>query len=132
MRTRPALLALAPSWNALASTWLLLLVALLLHTPHATAQEGPQQQPDLTPDMRGQLSEAAQNPILPPWQRKFMLEVARGTSTTHVAGQSPVPPRTAQPELGTAAGDGAWIGIGTPPSARTAIGPCQRSSGEQG
>src|SRR5262245_16122910 len=105
MRMRSALVALA---------WLLLLAGLLLQTPHATAQEGPpQQQPDLTPDMRGRLYEAAQNPILPSWQRKFMLGVARGTSTAHAAGQLPVPHPTAQPEpeLRTAAVDGAWIEI---------------------
>src|SRR5262245_58552184 len=103
MRMRSALVALA---------WLLLLAGLLLQTPHATAQEGPpQQHPDLTTGKRGCLYEAGEKPSMPPWQRQFMHEVARARSTAHVASQSPVPHRPTQPELGTAAVDGAWIEI---------------------
>jgi len=92
MRTLPI-----PSWPGLLS-----LAGLLLCVSPVTAQESPlSAQPQLTPDVRARLSEAAQNPTLAPWQREFMVGIARG-GQAGVTGDGRVEP-------GCATVDGSWF-----------------------
>jgi hypothetical protein len=83
----------------------------------ARAAAGDPANPLLTPDARGRLSEAARDQRLAPWQREFMLDVARGRAVSSAAGGLPAPQGAAQWPAGAAAQDGAWIAI-PPPAAR--------------
>ena len=96
----------------------LLLSAFLLHAPLAAAQEPPLPPPSqLTPDVRSRLAEAAQDSTLEPWQRDFMLGVARGNVEGGAAAPSPALSGPPAP-VGIAADDGAWT-VFPPPSARS-------------
>src|SRR5262249_30665628 len=98
--------------------WSLLLARLLWPIPHAAAQEGsPQRQPDLTSDTRGRLSEAAENPTIAPWQREFMMAMARNGSVG-VAGGGGAAANLAAALAHFTSSDGSWEQIPPPPSAR--------------
>jgi hypothetical protein len=93
----------------------LLLSAFLLSASLATAQETPLPPPShLSTDARSQLAEAAQDSRLEPWQREFMLGVARGNvegaAAPALSGRSSAP-------VEIATDDGAWTAF-SPPSAR--------------
>ncbi|HZM27053.1 MAG TPA: kelch repeat-containing protein, partial [Gemmatimonadales bacterium] len=86
--------------------------------PLATSQEPPfPAQSHLTSDVRSRLAKAASDSTLEPWQRDFMLEVAR-----HGAEGTATQPSPALPSVGDeiAANDGSWIPIITPPAGRYA------------
>ncbi len=97
-------------------THFLLLSAYLLQPPLAAAQE-PQlpSQSQLTPDVRSRLTEAARDAKLEPWQREFMLGVARGNVEGGTAAT--VPGLFDLPPTGIASIDGDWTGL-NPPSGR--------------
>jgi hypothetical protein len=97
----------------------LLLAGLIMHAPLAAGQESlrlPQSQ--LTPDVRSRVAEAARDSALAPWQREFMLGVARGEPESTATQPSPVLPGLAQPSVGIAADDGTWIAL-PPPTQRS-------------
>ena len=75
-------------------------------------------QPNLTLGERSRLAEGARDSALAPWQREFMLGMARG----EFDGEAPHDPPAFRAGLprpdGTAADDGAWLAI-PPPAART-------------
>jgi predicted small integral membrane protein len=84
-----------------------------MQTSVAAGQEPPHQsQPQLSPDVRGRIAEAAGDPTLAPWQRQVMLEVARGSTGAQASDKSATLPSAAKPPAGIAADDGSWIEIG--------------------
>ena len=96
----------------------LLLSAFLSHAPLATAQGQQLPSPSqLTPDARSRLTEAARDSTLEPWQRDFMLGVARGNVERAAAAPSPAFSGRSSAPVGIAADDGAWTAF-PPPSAR--------------
>ena len=97
----------------------LLLSAFLLHAPLAAAQEPPLPPPSqLTLEVRSRLAEAAQDSTVEPWQRDFMLGVARGNVEGSAAATAPALPGLAPPPAGIAANDGTWA-TNPPPSGRS-------------
>ena len=103
------------SWS---TPWplLLLLAALSWHAPSVAGE------PSLTPDMRGHLAEAAQNTKLAPWQRQFMLEVARGNADARTAGPLPAFHGASRAPVGVGSGDGVWLGFDQPSARRLHTG----------
>ncbi len=101
---------------------LLLQFALLMQASFAASQELPSSpQPQLTAVTRSRLTEAAADWSLEPWQREFMLEMARGEPERVAAAPSPALPSVALRTTGTAANDGGWSALapsGSPPSTR--------------
>ena len=97
-----------------------LLISVFLTQPSLAAGPEPPHSPqaDLNPEVRSQLAEAAQDSTLEPWQREFMLGVARGNVEGSAAATVPALPGLAPQPAGTAADDGGWAALG-PPSGRT-------------
>ena len=71
-----------------------------------------------SPEFRARIEAAAADSSIQPWQREFMLEVARGRPTDAATQPSPTLPGLALPSAaGIAADDGAWT-LALPPSAQ--------------
>jgi len=100
-------------------THILLFSAFLMLAAFAAAQGPPASpRPPLTSEARSRLTEAAQDAKLEPWQREFMLGVARGNVEGGAAATSPTPLAFTPPLAGVASSvDGDWTGL-TPPAAR--------------
>ena len=95
---------------------LLLLLSLAVSTA-ALGQPVAPGAPELAPETRERLTQAAADTLLPPWQRDYMLGLARTGATT--ASGSPAVDRAAQPALASGAADGAWGAAAIRPSARS-------------
>ncbi len=97
-----------------------LLISVFLAQPSLAAGPEPPLSPqaDLNPEARSRLAESAQDSTLEPWQRDFMLGVARGRVEGGAATPSPRLPGLALPPAGIAANDGTWA-TNPPPSGRS-------------
>jgi hypothetical protein len=101
-------------------SFFLLLTGLLLQAPIAAGQEPPLPPPShLTPDLRSRMAEAARDSTLAPWQREFMLGVARNGVDGTATQPSPALPSVALRSAGIADDDGTWIPVPPRPSARS-------------
>jgi hypothetical protein len=99
-------------------SFFLLLTGLLLQAPIAAGQEPPfPLQTHLTADERSRLAEASRDSALAPWQREFMLGVARNGVDGTATQPSPALPSVSLRSDGIAADDGTWIAI-PPPAER--------------
>jgi hypothetical protein len=98
----------------------LALSALLLPPSLAAGQQPPlPAQPQLAPEARTRLTEAARDSKLAPWQREFMLGVARGTAVGGAKGEPQPLPGHALPPAGIASVDGDWAQLSfSPPAVR--------------
>ena len=79
--------------------------------------KGPQStasQPNLVPEMRQRLAEAATDRALPPWQREFMMSMAHDGHAGVAGGERAEPRRGAAPEH-TFSVDGTWAQEPQPP-----------------
>lgn len=77
---------------ARSASLLLLVAGLSLRVLLAAGQEPTSPpQPQVAPDVRDRLAEAAQDSALAPWQREFIFEVAQGNPARASATQSPAP-----------------------------------------
>jgi SdrD B-like domain/Galactose oxidase, central domain/Kelch motif len=93
----------------------LLLSAFLMQRPLAAGQAPslpPQSDP--APEVRGRLAEAAQDSRLEPWQREFMLGVARGTTEEGATERLSALPGLAPPPATTTSIDGDWTEVAAP------------------
>lgn len=93
------------------------LFALSLALPNAAlSQPVASNPPELTPEARARLAQAAEDTRVTPWQREFMQRLARSGTATALDPSSATPSAMA----GTAADDGAWTEGGSLPNARYA------------
>jgi len=84
----------------------LLLLALALPSRAYSQPQAPDSQ-DLTSDVRERISQAAADTLLPPWQRDFMLRLARGGDPS-TPDSAAARARALLPERALTAADGAW------------------------
>ncbi len=98
-----------PLLRSLARPLSLLLLTLALPTL-AHSQPPPSAAPDLTPEVRARLTQAAGNPSLPEWQRQYMQGLASGamssTPDMEAGGE-----RELSPLAATGLGDGQWAQV---------------------
>ena len=101
--------------HALARVLPLVLLSFAVPTA-ALGQPVPVGAPELAPEMRERLSQAAADTLLPPWQRDYMLGLAR-TGTTAASGSSAVD-HAPLPALASGAAYGTWVAAAIRPGAR--------------
>jgi hypothetical protein len=92
--------------RSLARVLPLLLLSLALPNVALSQPAGPGS-PELAPEARARLAQAAEDSLLAPWQRDLMLRLAR-TGTTAALDPSAADLRAALPARASGAADGAW------------------------